>query len=361
MKKILFLTNHLQKSDGVVRALINLTNNLDKDKYDITIVSLFRFENEIVKEFDRRIKVKKVFGYYFKGLSKLAKIIPFGILKNKIIGKENYDILVAYQAGFPTQFLSNPKIMNKKIVFMHGYDTQSIRFHQNYDKIVCVSKNASIDYKKITNFPEKITYCNNIISIDRVLNMSKENIDMNFDKLKQPIFGFVGRLSPEKGLLRNLEAVKRLKDEGYQFSFVLVGDGPEREKIKLFINDNKLNDDIVMVGFQSNPYKYMKHFDYYLCSSFSEGLNTSCIEASILNVPVISTLVSGAKEIFEDIPIGIVVDNSNEGIYAGMKKVLDNEDLKKEWQLNFNDANKKWTKEYILNSFDKIIEEVISK
>lgn len=361
MKKILFLTNHLQKSDGVVRALINLTNNLDKDKYDITIVSMFKFEDEIVKEFDSRIKLKKVFGYYFKGLSKLAKMIPFGILKNKIVGKENYDVLIAYQAGFPTEFLSNPKIKNRKIVFMHGYDTQSIRFHQNFDKVVCVSKNASLDYKKITNFPERITYCNNIVVIDRVLNMAKEDINLDIDSIKHPIFGFVGRLSPEKGLLRNLEVVKELKDEGYQFSYMLVGDGPEREKIESYIDDNKLNNDVVMVGFQSNPYKYLKYFDYYVCASFSEGLNTACIEASILNVPVISTLVSGAKEIVEDIPIGMVVDNSNKGIYTGMKKVLDNVELKKEWLLNFNDANKKWTKEYILNSFDKIIDEVMSK
>lgn len=361
MIKLLFVTNHLQYSDGVAKALLNLTNNLDKTKYDITIAPLYKIEPEFAKLFDKNIRIKKVFNTYFRGLAKIVKLIPNFILRKKVIGNNKYDVVIAYQFGVPTQLLSNKKITNKKIAFMHGYDESAIKYHPKYNQVVCVSKNACFKYKDILSFPEKITYCNNVIDIDNILSSAQsECIESEaILKLQKPTFAFVGRLSPEKGILRAIEAMKLLKDDGYKFSYAIIGGGPQKDEIVAKINELGLQNYVKLYGRQTNPYVYLNKCDYYVCSSFGEGLCTACIEASILNKPIISTQVSGAEEIVSEHNVGLVVENSQEGIYSGLKQVLDHPELNHEWQRNFEQANKKWNKDYILTRFDKIISEVL--
>ena len=55
MKKILFVTNHLQHSDGVAKALLNLVNNLDNSKYMITICAMFTIDKNFIKKFNKDV------------------------------------------------------------------------------------------------------------------------------------------------------------------------------------------------------------------------------------------------------------------------------------------------------------------
>ena len=134
MTKILFVTNHLQYSDGVAKALLNLVNNLEETKYEISICALFRLDKEFVKQFNSNIKVFSVFNGYFRGLSKILKVIPKRFLL-KCVVREQYDVVVAYQFGYPTELLASSYITTKKIAFMHGYDTSSIKYHKNFNKM----------------------------------------------------------------------------------------------------------------------------------------------------------------------------------------------------------------------------------
>ena len=77
-------------------------------------------------------------------------------------------------------------------------------------------------------------------------------------------------------------------------------------------------------GYVDNPYPYVKHSDVYVCSSRAEGFNTAVSEALILEKAVISTKVSGITEQLGcNNEYGIVVDNTVEGIYYGLKRMMD--------------------------------------
>lgn len=360
MKKILFVTNHLQHSDGVAKALLNLVNNLDNSKYMITICAMFTIDKNFIKKFNKDVKIFSVFNRYFRGMHKLLKFIPNSIILKRVL-KEDYDIVVAYQRGYPTEILSSKYVKIPKIVFMHGYDTNSINYHKKYDKVVCVSQFACDEYKKIVDFPQNITYCHNIIDIQDVINKGKETEDVEhlFKDFKRPILSYVGRLSEEKGLERTLKCLAEIKKAEIDFTYILIGDGVIKSKIENEIENLDLQKCVKMFGFQINPYKFMALSDCYICGSFTEGLSTSCIEASVLGLDVISTDVSGAQEIIYSPDIGMVCENNEEAIVQCLKDYIVNKYPSKFWEDNKSLAKEKWIKEHTLNKFDSIINEVL--
>ena len=360
MKKVLFVTNHLQYSDGVAKALLNLVNNLDAEKYEISVCSLFTTDKNFISNFNNNIKIFSVFNRYFRGMHKLLKLVPKKLILNKVL-KEKYDLVVAYQFGYPTELLSSEHVKLPKIAFMHGYDTSAIKLHKNYNKIVCVAKSSSEDYKRVVNFQERVTYCHNVFEFDDIVEKSKESIDVQdeFKLMKRPILAFVGRLSEEKGVERTLRAIAQLKGEGLCCSLAIVGDGSLKQQIESEINRLNLQEDIKMLGFQRNPYKFLAHCDAYVCNSYVEGLSTSCIEASVLGLDVISTEVSGAKEIVLDPEIGIVCENTDEAILNSLRTYIKDCYPTNKWKYNKEKAKQKWLKENVVKKFDTIIDEVL--
>src|SRR5690606_17975843 len=101
-----------------------------------------------------------------------------------------------------------------------------------------------------------------------------------------------------------------------------------------------------MLGFTDNPYPYFKKADFYILSSRYEGFPTVLFEAITLGKKIISTEVSGSREMLNDGELGLIVENSEEGIYKGMKQALSHpesfaayEERLKEYEMPFNLKN----------------------
>ena len=133
----------------------------------------------------------------------------------------------------------------------------------------------------------------------------------------------VGRMMPPKKYLRFLNVLYRLKQDGYEFQWYVLGTGAEKDQIQKKINDLQLNDCVFLEGVVDNPYKYMKNCDLFVLPSGWEGFPTVTVEAKILNKPVLATDVSGIREQIEDGKQGLIVENSEDGIYEGLKRILD--------------------------------------
>ena len=123
-----------------------------------------------------------------------------------------------------------------------------------------------------------------------------------------------------------------MKKGGYQFSLWLIGDGVEHQQLVDKINQEKLEDTVKLLGIQSNPHKFTSKADVFICSSFSEGYSTACVEAILLGIPVISTAVSGAQEIIDDSQCGIVCQLDDDSLYEALKHVLDNPEVIPAWK-----------------------------
>lgn len=331
-KRIVFVLNNLQYADGVARVLVELCNFLDENIFDITIIPIYRCDANFVKLLKPHIHIQKTLGFYFRGLDKIVNAMPIHFLYQKIVGG-NYDIEVAFQYGLATRMIANSTNRKAKhYTWMHGYDEGLTlgKEYPKFDEVFCVSKFNAERLRKESHGTINVSCCYNIIDEDKLLELSKEEIGEYLST--KPIFVAVGRQTPEKGFLRLVDVANRLKKGGYQFSLWLIGDGVEHQQLVDKINQEKLEDTVKLLGIQSNPHKFTSKADVFICSSFSEGYSTACVEAILLGIPVISTAVSGAQEIIDDSQCGIVCQLDDDSLYEALKHVLDNPEVIPAWK-----------------------------
>ena len=138
----------------------------------------------------------------------------------------------------------------------------------------------------------------------------------------------VGKIEEVKGFDRLARIHKRFIDEGYPVHTYILGEGSKRDELSAFLEAENIRDSFTFLGYQTNPYKYVKNSDLFVCSSHSEGFSTAATEALIVGTPVVTTLVSGMKEMLgENNEWGIVTENDEEALYLGIKRLLDDQAL----------------------------------
>ena len=347
-KKILFTAFNLDVG-GVEKCLVNLVNNLDKNKYDITIYLQVK-EGVFLKEINDNIKV---LGYNLSTIknkkinNKILKLIvnTYKYLKILITNFHKYDVSICYAPGYiPSSILALTSSKNTVswmhtniLTYMENYKPYSNKnisnikkakmfinrmYFRRYKKNIFVSNDALRSYLSI--YPQdknKATCIYNLIDYDKIIDKSKETIEEKHNKYT---FLNVGRHTEfDKRLTRIINATKLLIEQGYDFKVLFIGDGESTNNYKKIVKDNKLNKNILFLGRKSNPYPYFKISDAYILSSEFEGLPTTLLESLTLNLPIITTNVSDSK-ILIDKKYGIVVDKSDNGVYFGMKYALDN-------------------------------------
>ena len=146
-----------------------------------------------------------------------------------------------------------------------------------------------------------------------------------------PVLATVGRLSYEKGNDRLLKACQMLKADGYAFHIWLIGDGQERSNLEQMVHTFGLWEHVTFWGFQSNPYPYMSEADLIVVPSRYEGLSTVVTESLILGKPVVTTPCSGMQELLGDSEFGLITEDSVSGLHAGLKRMLDDPGLLKQY------------------------------
>jgi len=167
-----------------------------------------------------------------------------------------------------------------------------------------------------------------------------------------PTFISVGTVFPQKGFDRLLKVHKKLLEEGFQHNVLIVGDGYDFENIKKLKSELGLDKTAVMLGFTDNPYPYFKNADFYILSSRYEGFPTVLFEAITLKKNIISTEVSGSAEMLNNGELGLLVENSEEGIYSGMKQALSHPESFEKYSEKLKSYEMPFT---LSNSVEKII------
>lgn len=338
-KKILFINNHFQKSDGTVRALIGLCNNLDLDRFDVTILPLYHCDMRVAKDLNPAIQVKKGFGTYFQGMNRIVSLIPPAWLY-RWFAKDDYDIEIAFQCDMPTKIIAHSKRPGKvEVCWMHGYENYP-QYYQNVDRVVCVSAHNADRCRAELPYEANVSCCYNLMEDEKIRTMGEEAAQCPVGD--GPLLVTVGRLSPEKGFSRLVKVLSDLKTEGYPFRLMIVGGGSEEATIQTVIHSYHMEDSVFMMGKQDNPHKFTAKADLFICSSFSEGYNTACAEAAILGVPVISTDVPGAREIIRDCECGAVSTLEDESLKDEIRKVLDNPEILVQWKKTLNQTRKRF-------------------
>ncbi len=180
----------------------------------------------------------------------------------------------------------------------------------------------------------------------------------DFRNNPQPIFVSVGTVFPQKGFDRLLRVHKRLLDEGFKHQIQILGDGYDFENIKKLQQELGVTETSILFGFTDNPYPIVKNADFYILSSRYEGFPTVLFEAITLKKNIIATDVSGVREMLEEGKLGLIVENSDEGIFEGMKKALQNPETFKIYQDHLKNYHSPFNLENSVNAIIKIIDDL---
>jgi len=343
MIKILFFIETLS-GGGAEKVLQNLVNNMDNKKFDITVQTVWKENPE--KYLNKNIRYKYIYPYYSKlnnykyRLSILLKTIY------SIHIKDNYDIEVAYLECGATKVIStstNKKAkkiawvhcdLSKKISNINEFKKKSVNWYKKFDKVVCVSRDVENSFKSIYGNEFDTVVIHNVIDDYFIREKAKENVrDFSFDE-KTPAIVSVGRLSAEKRFDRLLDAHKILLDEGFSNKLLIIGEGEEREHIEQIIKGNGIEKTVVLSGFKSNPYPYIKNADVLACSSDYEGFSSFVAEGLILGKAIVTTKCNGMEELLGSSEYGIITECGAKALSEGLKKLLSDNSLKEKYERN---------------------------
>ncbi len=383
-KNVLFVVDE-KRMGGVSVLLEDILNNIDVSKYDIDIAVLHNngdylnnlpenvniiygtsFFNAVDLTIKEVIKSKNIRLIY----SKLRLIF---LMKTKLIGKrlikerkkmfnKKYDVEIAFKDGFCALFTAYGNSI-KKYHWLHTdysmYDCTD-NYHSlfesvfpKFDKIIGIS-NSVLERFLDKYKANKTDVIFNIIDSNKIINKSKEE-KIEYDKEKLNLIS-VGRIHNMKGydrlvdVLNELNINKKLDDVIVR----LIGDGPDFELVKNKIKEYNLEDKVLLMGRRTNPFPYVASSDCFLMCSRYEPFGLVVLESLILGVPVLSCDVASIREIMDD-KYGMIVDNSNEGLYDGILKIINNKKILNEYKKNLKSYNYDINK--ILESIEDLLDE----
>lgn len=340
MKKLLFLIPNL-KHGGAEKVLVNLVNNLDPERYQITVQTIF--DVGVHREFLKpHIRYRSFLKHEFRGNHQLFQLFSPAFWWKRIV-KEHYDIAVSYLEGPTTRILSGCTDPDtKKVAWLHttlstpkraalGFRglKEAQRAYASFDSIVAVSQNVRDCFWENSGIHPDIKVLYNTNETEQIAEKASGSpTDPRFVTGDVPAICSVGKLTTVKGYDRLLNAHKRLLEEGLAHRIYILGIGEEQRALEKQMAELGVSGSVTLLGFDKNPYRYVSRCDLYVCSSRREGFSTAVTEALVVGTPVVSTDCSGAKELLgEQNEYGLVVENSEEGIYQGMKKMLSDPEL----------------------------------
>lgn len=373
-RKILFLIPTLENG-GAEKVLINLVNNMDYEKYDITVQTLF--DVGVHKErINKSVRYCSFLKKPFHGYTDIISLMPRKLLYERII-KERYDIAISYLEGSCAKVISGcPYANTKKIAWIHTVmDTkkrlcigfvrkhQALKVYNSFDRIVFVSDSAKTAFQKTSNrrlLSDIVIYNTN--EFDRIVELSREPVEDT--KINHDTFNIcsVGKITPNKGFDRMAHILKKMREEKVNVHVYAIGTGEQRDEIEDYLKKNNLEKHFSFLGYKENPYKYVASCDLYVCASHREGFSTAVTEALIVGTPVVSTNCSGAEELLGvNNEYGIVTENSIEALYKGIMGMATDKDLYQHYKKQASRRGTAFSTEKTVNAVETLLEEVLDE
>lgn len=370
MIKILFFIPELS-GGGAEKVLRNLVNNMDQTEFDITVQTVSE-EKEPEKYLASGIRYKainrcksslgkKLFNYWYRLCAELKMLYPLYI-------RDNYDIEIAYlECGATKAIAGSTNKRAVKLAWVHcdlakkegmAEAVEKLKKQYSaYDKVICVSESVKKSFiHMLGNHPETMVLYN-VNDEDEIREKAEAFV---VPKGPECHLLAVGRLTRQKGFDRLLEACSMLKREGFAFRLQILGEGPERVNLEKQIQENHLETCVQLMGFQSNPYPYIKAADLVVCSSRYEGLSTVAIESMILGTPVLTTPCSGMEELLGDSEYGLITEDSSEGLYTGLRTILEKTHLLNTYAGLVKVRGEEFTKNRTVQEIEDFFQELIT-
>lgn len=223
---------------------------------------------------------------------------------------ETYDIVIVVSEASKLRKMISELRHPRKIQWIHtdyaswsefsewtGEITRCDRkLYSRYDAVITLSessKRGMLD--KIPELKEKIMVIPNMIDGSSILEKAEVKPDIIFNNKKINLIT-VGRLEKEKAFDRILDVCKKLKADGENFCWYIVGEGSLKNYLKTRARSEKLEDFVVFIGARENPFPLMRQSDWLVLLSEYEGTPVTIDEAMVLGLSIMARDVGGIRE-----------------------------------------------------------------
>ena len=207
-----------------------------------------------------------------------------------------YGAIAAWRSGVPQVTTLHGWTRNGFVTtLVEALDILSLRLA---DRIVAVSsgvageiQRAGIRAKKIEVIPNGIDF------VGLRVNVAGRDLRASLGLAKVPVVGAVGSLDGNKGHSLLLEAARLVADAGVDASYLIVGDGAEKQNLESLARNLGLSDRVRLAGYQSNVAAFYRVMDLFVLTSYREGTPMVLLEAMAMGKPVISMSVGGVPDV----------------------------------------------------------------
>jgi glycosyltransferase involved in cell wall biosynthesis len=287
----------------------------------------------------------------------------------KIIEQESRSAVI-HTHGFKALFYSYMVFSPHPLIHTHHgntghtlkvkvYEHLATKIMKKCRHVIAVSENMKNELLIMLKPYNRISTVENMLSLKNATEIRKKsNIFKKNNSIIQLVF--IGRLSPEKGLMQFLHYFNSFNDKS-KFQLDVLGDGPELEEIKNFIAKNNLKHLITLNGFVIDPTDFLIKSDLLVMPSLKEGLPMTLIEAVSVGLPVLANDVGAVGTLVKNNFNGILINHSSEASWHNaFALTLKNFD---EWKVNAinqsDDIEVKYSSESWAKKTMKIYEKVL--
>lgn len=317
MEKFKQIPDHVQKIGRVGGHLVGLEERWLKDKFN-------QFHNFATAEQERIYRAS------------------FEREHRRIFGEADIRSYVEFD-GYDPFWLSlvgaDRKHVGRRIVYLHnhmyeewstkyGQLSATFRLYPWFDRLVSVSEITS-DTNRLELAPRfgidksKFTHVQNVLQPDKITELAEGRLDSDVETFlshSQDRWVSIGRLSPEKGFTKLIEAFSiYVSNDSPTAVLVILGDGPLKGGLHELIRRRGLENNVLLGGRRSNPFPIMRNSDAFILPSDHEGQPMVLLEALTLGLSTVATDIPGSRSVLGE-GFGLLVDNSTAGVLDGLRR-----------------------------------------
>ena len=320
---------------GKENGIVNLVNSLDSDVFENYIFSFVErgpLAARVIPECCQVIELGGRLGGDYQLYVKLARAF------------RKHQIHIAHTHSWATllEGIVGAKVAGVPIIVHgeHGTIKDNTNIHLYIqrllwniaDQVLSVSETLRDNLHASVGFPkERIRVINNGVDMSRFRiahdgNVYKAKLGFPSDSVG---FGAIGRLVPVKCFPMLLEASAMIFDKVPNSYLVIVGDGPLGGELKAMVRSRNIADRVKFLGWRPDVPDILKALDVFVCSSESEGMSNTILEAMASGIPVVATAVGGNAELVVDGETGLLVESTDPKILASaVVRLLANQELR---------------------------------
>lgn len=313
---------------GAERMTVTIAKMLPQDEFEVKFVVVGRGLGDIVKFIPSDFPIR---------LISLKSIWCGGTIKIwSMVRKERPDIVFSSLLYLNVRLILAAKLCGVKVIVRNNIDLSRTTHKINIplvrhtykwaDKVIAQQEEMYNEIISYTSLPaEKVITLHNPIDVDYIKECLKADNPFPQEAQGQYRYLWVARFSPQKGqdlIVRAFEMVHRNKPNAHLYLLGKYDEGDAFFKsIRDFVESHKIQEYVHFVGFDSNPYRWMKYADSFVMPSRFEGLPNTLIDAMYLGKPVVATrCIPVIDRIVKDGYNGIVVESENvKALAEGMK------------------------------------------